>query len=371
MSMSRRFKWFACWTMGALLLGACAMPGDEEVSAQDGADEMVVAQGQDPATGDVSVQLSADKAALHQDESVEVAVTFTNNARHAVRLLAWYAPAGELEEDLFVLERDGQPVEFIGPHYKRPTPEEADYVTVPPGKSVTRKVDLTNFYDLSQTGNYSVRYAIELMQPGARKTVSLESNDMKLWIEGRAAALPQAPQGDTQSITSSVAFNKCTVDQQATILQGLDAASTMANGATSYLSGSPSATPRYTTWFGAYSSSGWNTAESHFVAIKDAIDTKPLTFDCGCKKKYYAYVYPNQPYNIYLCSVFWSAPLSGTDSKGGTIIHEMSHFDVVAGTDDWAYGQTNAKSLAISDPAKALSNADSHEYFAENTPALQ
>jgi hypothetical protein len=29
-----------------------------------------------------------------------------------------------------------------------------------------------------------------------------------------------------------------------------------------------------------------------------------------------------------------------------------------------------AAALAISDPVKALDNADSHEYFAENTPAL-
>ena len=47
----------------------------------------------------------------------------------------------------------------------------------------------------------------------------------------------------------------------------------------------------------------------------------------------------------------------------------MSHFDVVAGTDDVVYGQTGARSLAISDPAKAITNADSHEYFAENNPA--
>jgi peptidyl-Lys metalloendopeptidase len=47
----------------------------------------------------------------------------------------------------------------------------------------------------------------------------------------------------------------------------------------------------------------------------------------------------------------------------------MSHFTVVAGTNDNAYGQSAAKSLAISNPTKALNNADSHEYFAENTPA--
>ena len=49
----------------------------------------------------------------------------------------------------------------------------------------------------------------------------------------------------------------------------------------------------------------------------------------------------------------------------------MSHFNVVAGTDDVVYGQTACRSLAQSDPAGARNNADSHEYFAENTPALQ
>ena len=55
---------------------------------------------------------------------------------------------------------------------------------------------------------------------------------------------------------------------------------------------------------------------------------------------------------------------------GGTIIHELSHFNVIAGTDDFAYGHTAAKQLALSNPAQARLNADSHEYFAENTPSL-
>src|SRR6185295_20128626 len=104
----------------------------------------------------------------------------------------------------------------------------------------------------------------------------------------------------------------------------------------------------------AFSSNGWTTAKSHFNLIKAAFDTKPLTLDCSCKKSYYAYVYPTQPYKIYVCGAFWSAPLNGTDSRSGTLVHEMSHFDVVAGTEDWAYGQTAAKSLAVSNPTKAL-----------------
>ena len=56
--------------------------------------------------------------------------------------------------------------------------------------------------------------------------------------------------------------------------------------------------------------------------------------------------------------------------QAGTIIHESSHFTANGGTNDYAYGQTACKNLAISNPANAVRNADSHEYFAENNPAL-
>jgi peptidyl-Lys metalloendopeptidase len=171
-------------------------------------------------------------------------------------------------------------------------------------------------------------------------------------------------------VVGSLAFTKCTTTQQQTVTQAMAVGNTMSDGALAYLNGSPAATQRYTTWFGTFSTANWGQVRTQFAAIADAFDNKPVTVDCGCKQNYYAYVYPNQPYKIYVCKVFWQAPLSGTDSKGGTLVHEMSHFDVVAGTDDWAYGQSAAKSLAISNPTRARNNADSHEYFAENTPAL-
>jgi peptidyl-Lys metalloendopeptidase len=254
---------------------------------------------------------------------------------------------------------EGQSMEYLGAHYKRPAARAEDYVQLKAGESLTRTVDLAAFYNLSKTGSYSIRL----------DSKGLKSNTVDLWIEGRKSG-PVVEEGPITTL-GTVAFSKCDATQQSTALQAMGAAGTMANGSVTYLNGTPSGTPRYTTWFGAYTSSGWSTAKSHFTSIKDAIDTKPVTIDCGCKKTYYAYVYPNQPYKIYVCKAFWAAPMTGTDSKGGTLIHEISHFTAVAGTDDWVYGQSGAKSLAISDPSKALNNADSHEYFAENTPALQ
>jgi len=79
---------------------------------------------------------------------------------------------------------------------------------------------------------------------------------------------------------------------------------------------------------------------------------------------------PSQFGTIYLCGAFWNAPNTGTDSRAGTIIHESSHFTNNGGTSDYAYGQTAAMQLAISNPSQAIFNADSHEYFAENNPAM-
>ena len=80
---------------------------------------------------------------------------------------------------------------------------------------------------------------------------------------------------------------------------------------------------------------------------------------------------PTKPYEIHLCSAFWDAPLTGTDSQGGTLVHEMSHFDVVAGTRGQnGVWQVDCRQLAKDNPTDAIDNADSHEYFAEDDPAL-
>ena len=160
------------------------------------------------------------------------------------------------------------------------------------------------------------------------------------------------------------------MDQQSLLVSARNQAKTYASESSNYLNTHSSGTQRYVEWFGIFSSIRHNTVTSHFSAISSAMTNAGINFDCKCKQNYYAYVYPNQPYNIYLCKVFWQAPFSGTDSKAGTLIHEMSHFNVVAGTDDVAHGQTAARSLADNDPAAAITNADSHEYFAENTPPL-
>jgi peptidyl-Lys metalloendopeptidase len=247
-------------------------------------------------------------------------------------------------------------------------------IRVAPGVTLDYDIELSRAYDLSQSG----RYTIEFVSRGANgSSVVLRSAVQAFRLDGRGASLttvgPSAFVGPNSaaSITALAAvlsYTKCTVTQQTQVATAVASAATYAAQAKSYMAGSLGA--RYTKWFGAVNTANRNKVTSNFTAIDDAFATKPVVVDCGCKKTYFAYVYSNQPYKIYLCKAFWSAPNTGTDSRAGTLVHEMSHFTVVAGTNDWAYGQTAAASLAITDVLKAISNADSHEYFAENTPIL-
>jgi peptidyl-Lys metalloendopeptidase len=308
----------------------------------------------------LSVTISADQSDFTASDAVLVNVTISNTGKNTVKVLKWFTPIEDVEEPLFKVMRDGAAVDYVGAHYKRLAPTGNDYISLKSGESFSSTVDLGQYYDLSASGAYELEYNYDV--------TALASNKLQLSVEGRStASLVVVP----EAVSGSTSFTKCTTSQQTALASARSNASTYAANSLSYLTAGTQG-PRYTTWFGTYNSTRYNTVKSHFSAIGSAMDTASVTFNCSCKKKnVYAYVYSNQPYTIYLCGVFWTAPMTGTDSKAGTLIHEMSHFTVVAGTDDWAYGQTNAKALAISDPTKAIDNADSHEYFAENTPAQQ
>lgn len=326
-----------------------------------------------PKNGAVAT-ISVDQGAFDPSQDVLVTVTISNPTGHTVKVLKWYTPVEGVEEPLFAVLLNGEPAAYTGPVYKRPQATGQDYISLKAGESITTIVDLGEYYDLSQSGQYEIFYAAaayNLYDPKGNNFKYREvlvSEKINVLIEGRAAKGGK-PTPPPTPLPGGNTFNACTTDQINKLESARDNAKLYSTGALVYLNAGKTGL-RYTTWFGVYNESRYSTVTGNFAAIEEAFYTAGITFDCSCKQNYYAYVYPTQPYKIYLCRVFWSAPATGTDSQAGTLIHEMSHFNVVAGTDDYAYGQTNAKSLAISDPSKAVKNADNHEYFAENTPAL-
>ena len=321
----------------------------------------------------IVTKVSMDKQTLGASDDVVVSVTMTNTSSTPQQILKWHTPFGDIEEALFDVTRDGVAVPYEGMQVKRPVPTASDYYTIQPGKSHTVQIELSSMYNMSVSGEYKIRYKAKgrnlFAADKQAAAQQITSDAVTVYIDGalRRGVVPEAQPLPTLA-GGSLSFNKCSASQQSTITSAGAAGKTMATDGDAYMAAGKTGT-RYSKWFGAYTSARYSTAKSHFAAIKDAFANKPITVDCSCNKTYYAYVYPTKPYTIYVCKAFWTAPMTGTDSKGGTLVHEMSHFNAVAGTDDHVYGQSAAASLAVSDPDQALDNADSHEYFGENTPA--
>jgi len=141
-------------------------------------------------------------------------------------------------------------------------------------------------------------------------------------------------------------------------------------------------TPQFARWFGRYSPAAAETVRAGMKAVDRALRNDELQLVCpalgedGCDEGTYANVLSDQPYRVNVCAAFFTQPTMGSvtpDSRAfdsgtreGTLIHEISHFDVVAATDDNCYTRTVCSATAKTDPDLALRNADSFQYYAED-----
>jgi peptidyl-Lys metalloendopeptidase len=311
--------------------------------------------------------------------------TISNTSDRSINILKWNTPLEGINADIFNVLSKNEPVIYIGKTIKRGKPQPEDYATLKPKEVISGEINLGEAYYISNSGDYSIELNTMVLDIGydspeqliARKILdsrSLSSNKITIrLIEDKNLPKLEAlyPKEDASPKTPS--FVGCSQSQKDILQNALSNAQLYSLGSYLALLNAPankrSTADRYIYWFGTYSASNYNVVSNHFDAIYKALTQQTITFHCDCNENYYAYVYPTKPYDIYLCKLFWSAPATGTDSQFGTLIHEVSHFNVVASTHDYVYGQTGARNLAVSDPSKAINNADNHEYFSENTPS--
>jgi len=315
----------------------------------------------------INVTLNPAQPVAGRGDNVLMTVTLTNTSDTVQHLLRWRTLQHDLEAPLFEVQRDGQPVRYLGRRIKRAAPGPADYLQLAPGATLTHAVELSRFYEMRVAGNYTIRYrSPALPAPGTTAgAVVGELASSPVTIRVGSSSTPIA----YDAAASGPGFANCTGAQQTQLVTALAAGRAMAADSQAYLTSGASYGARYAIWFGAQDSARGARVTANVTAIRDAFDNKPVRIDCDCDEPYFAYVYPARPYTVWVCKAFWAAATTGTDSRGGTLLHELSHFDVVAATDDHVYGHAGAAELARSAPQRAIDNADSHEYFGENTPA--
>ncbi|KAL4246974.1 secreted metalloproteinase M35 [Abortiporus biennis] len=325
----------------------------------------------------LSLTVSGPEAVDGVDQ-LKVVATITNTGDESLKLLNDpLTPLNKLPTDTFAIahEDTGTSPSFSGvkAKYVRDTAikvgDASAFTVLAPGQSVALTHDLSAAYNFTSSG--AGAYTVEAnnlfhyVDPATNKAVPIYAN-----AEVHSAKVAGQLAVARNTLTKRATFTGCSSSQQSGLNAAAPAAQTYAANALSYLQAHTSSTSRYTTWFGTYTSSRHSTVLTHYTNLNSNTYSS-YHFDCTCTDSgTYAYVYPDDFGHVYLCGAFWQAPTTGTDSKGGTLIHESSHFTANAGTEDYVYGQSAAKSLASSNPTEAINNADNHEYFAENNPSL-
>ncbi|MBL4672992.1 MAG: hypothetical protein JKX81_12090 [Arenicella sp.] len=318
----------------------------------------------------VQVFTSLEKTSFSINDKLMVSVTYRNVGNQTVSLLKWdTALNGGLTEDLFSIEFNNQQIPYTGIHAKRLAPSPSDFVQLAPGESVTGAVSLQRSYPI----NFKGYYTIAMRNSGALASKTQSPLAFNLTAD-RPIIEAKRP----------ARFQSCSASQIASTDAALTSAERIANTAINDLRGTPVALRpsalRYREWFGSYSAGRYSQVEGGMARIASALSNQTIGFNCDCTNQEgvnpdntFAFVFPNDPYNMTLCGVFFRVPRDGTDSKSGTIVHEISHFNVVASSDDFgsALDQSGSRRLANSSPTSAIRNANAFEYFAENTPFLQ
>ncbi|TRM66117.1 hypothetical protein BD626DRAFT_197166 [Schizophyllum amplum] len=336
----------------------------------------------------VSVALSAMTASATQSVSLKVAgpsdvtdvenlkvtTTITNTGDETLRLFNDPNSAlSTLPANTFAISNSaGAAPKFQGikAKYSRDTVVAKNlksFTVLAPGESIDTTHDLSAAYNFTESGEDAYTFDAaktfyHLSDNGSVVPVEATTKTHSAKVAGKLAV-------SRKGLNKRAKYNGCSSDQESQIDDAVSAATTYASDAFNYLSENTESTDRYSTWFGEYDAGRHDTVLSHYQKISEG-DYTSFTYDCTCTDDgTYAYVYPDSYGEIYLCPVFWDVDVTGTDSKGGTLVHEASHFTDNGGTDDIVYGQSSAKSLASSDPDQAIQNADNHEYFAENNPS--
>jgi len=330
-----------------------------------------------------------------KDEHTNLIFELTNHTKQPVHILKWNTPLEGLRSDCLSVNKNGKKVSYDGLLIKRGQPGPNDFVTLQPGQSTSSKINVGEAYNIASPGKVKVDYKPEKLtvlneQPtgeslakslplGKAKKVrkKIETKPATFTIKGGTKQqLPigaQLRQSDQKKEAMAkkkpkpaaglmpCLFKGGTPDQQDIANKAhqnsygltLDVLKGMANNI------------EYKLWFGKYTKTRFNKVKGDYKKIRKEFEDKQFTYDLtgqGCESGVFAYTYKGGS-TIWLCDAFWAAPDTGTDSRAGTIVHERSHAS--AFTDDIAYGQDGCKQLAISAPAQAINNADSHEYFAK------
>ena len=314
-------------------------------------------------------------------EDVTCQAVITNNHDEDYYLLKRNTPLEKIRSHIFnVKEGRNTLVKYDGFFCKRAQPTEEEYVLVPGKTSVSSKVVMSDAYSFDSPSVYSVQLDTQVLY-----SKSLSAAPLSQPLSSNTRHFFLANTGKAPKLTEPEVIRRNKKPSPLANTQGAGLAEPTFSGGwpesektntkevyhtaddkiyDSYPAVGDNA--HYREWFGAADSGRITTVKDVYLDMWIALGSTVFDFvyyGSSCKSNWFAYTCFDCRY-ISFCNVYFSSPDTGINSKMGTIIHELSH--ALERIEDIQYGTTNCRNLASTNPAEAIKNADSYEYFSEN-----
>ena len=331
-----------------------------------------------------------------------------NNGKEDYSVLKWSTPLEGVMSDCLTVTRNGKKLEYDGIYMKRNVPGPDEFLTVGAGQTLSSTFQVSDAFDMTKAGEYSVAidtYLEYVVGSAAskpdikRKIRHLSSPSVSFQIVGRSSSkgtlgqiarfLESRRQTKQHGIfdgTFGNGVSRKSVLPKPPVIDGgspaLRADTVKAHGDAFQTIRSFLAAPQteelrilIMEWFGREKKSiiplmgvkPEKVIVKKFQKMTNVLgnpkETITYTFDAPfCKENIYAYTFKDTR-KIYLCQLYQQAALTGDHSKMGILTHELGH--AIVKTDDIVYGQAACRILADQNPAKAVKNAESFEFFVE------
>ena len=347
----------------------------------------------------MAVEVRIETSPRHNnDEPVEIKFEIINDTAEDIYVLKWQTPLEGLKSDCLKVMVNGHRVKYDGKLVKRREPRKQDYVLIKAGESLSKTIDLSVAYNVSEQGEYEVTFderklvilppeggaGLEGLSDLAPETTTLEviPQPTNFYIEAGAEPRQTIGQRMRAELEKKMELNDLVLEAAIPQLQDIgfvggtggqkNAVRAAHENAYNYVKAGLEQlnnNENYKEWFGNHTAIREEKVRKRLLAVKNAMESKTFVYDLSgdaeCADGDFAFTFFGVS-AIWFCSLFWDAPARGIASKAGTIVHEHTHSSAEVEDIRDMYGVEACRKLAIEKPDDALNNADNYEFFVES-----
>jgi len=308
-----------------------------------------------------------------------VAVMRLGNDSHEPVSFLRRRTAWDKQVQVFNVARGTSYARYTGVTAYRMPVSDADFETIPAGKTVSADYDLTANHRAAELGEYQIALK------GALLSVRVGARTLLLQHECGTARTTLGGQGQVGTKREPLLYDStCSDAQRADVEYTKRVVRSLLDTHTQHVVADSSL---YLMWFGPYSvdradevAETMGVIASTWDNYEIACNTNGLPGGSTCEDGTIAWVSSFEDGDrINLCEPWFGAtdPIQYEEwsNKAGVLLHEATHLSLAAATDDESdpvctdngdtdcYGPVDARALAVANPDKAVDNAENYEHF--------